>query len=59
MKPRPTTTPAPANAPTIPITRPRTTGVFPMNRQPSQMDLKVDGTEIVPLACRLGISRMK
>ena len=59
MKPRPTTTPAPANAPTIPITRPRTTGVCPMNRQPSQMDRSVEGTEILPLACRLGISRMK
>ena len=30
-----------------------------MNRQPSQMDLKADGTEIFPLAFRLGISRMK
>ena len=59
MKPRPTTTPAPANAPTIPITRPRTTGVCLMNRQPSQIDLKVDGTEIFPLALRLGISWMK
>ena len=43
----------------MPITRPRTTGVIPMNRQPSQIDLAVDGTEIFPLACRLGISWMK
>ena len=43
------------NAPTMPVTRPRSTGVWPMNRQPSQIDLAVDGTEYL-LACRLGIS---
>ena len=43
----------------MPVTRPRSTAVWPMNRQPSQIDLAVDGTEIFPLACRLGISRMK
>ena len=59
MKPRPTTTPAAAKAPTIPTTRPRTTGVFPMNRQPSQMDRSVEGAEILSQAFRLGISRMK
>ena len=55
MEPRPITTPAAQNAPSIPITRPRTTGVFLMNRQPSQMALAVDGTEIGSLllaACR-------
>lgn len=43
----------------MPITRPRTTGVLPMNRQPSQMDLAADGAEIFSLSFRLGISRMK
>ena len=43
----------------MPTTRPRTTGVCRMNRQPSQMDLAVDGTEILSQALRLGISRMK
>ncbi len=43
----------------MPMTRPRTTGVFLMKRQPSQMDLAVDGTEISPLSRRFGISRMK
>jgi hypothetical protein len=55
----PTTTPAAPNAPTMPRTRPRTTGVWRMNSQPSQMALAVEGTEIFPLALRLGISRMK
>ena len=43
----------------MPMTRPRTTGVLRMNRQPSQMALAVDGTEIFSSAFRLGISRMK
>ncbi len=29
-----------------------------MSRQPSQMDLATDGTEILPLSCRFGIWRM-
>ena len=37
----------------MPITSPLTTGVFLMNRQPSQMDFAMDGTEIVPLPFRL------
>ena len=55
--PRPTTTPAAANAPTMPITSPRTTAVRPMNRQPSQIDFTTDGDEIRSLCCRLAISR--
>ena len=43
----------------MPTTRPRTAGVWRMKRQPSQIDLAVDGTEILSLALRLGISRMK
>ena len=52
-------TPAAENAPSIPTTSPRTTGVFLMNCQPSQMALAVDGTEISPLLCRLLIWRRK
>ena len=59
MEPSPITTPAAQNAPSIPITRPRTTGVFLMNRQPSQMALAVDGTEMSPLLRRLPICRRK
>ena len=43
----------------MPITRPRTTGVWLMNRQPSQMDLAVDGAEILSQSFRLRISRRK
>ena len=56
MGPRPTTTPPAAKAPTIPITIPRTTAVWPMNFQPSQMVLATDGAEMRALAWRLGIS---
>jgi hypothetical protein len=55
--PSPTTTPPAANAPTMPMTRPRTTGVRPINRQPSQMILATAGAEMCELNCRLGISR--
>ena len=57
--PRPTTTPPAAKAPTIPMTIPRTTLVWPMNRQPSQMALATDGAEMCSLTCRLAISRSR
>ncbi len=55
--PSPITTPPAANAPTIPMTIPRTTSVRPMNRQPSQMVLATEGAEMCSLAFRLAISR--
>ena len=50
---RPITTPAAQNAPSIPITRPRTTGVCRMKRQPSTIALAIDGAEIDALCSRL------
>jgi hypothetical protein len=51
------TTPAATNAPTMPMARPRMTGLLPMNFQPSQTNLSVEGEEILPLTLRLAISR--
>src|SRR6185437_13582448 len=42
----PTTTPAAANAPSMPIVMPRTIRFCPANFQPSQIDFATDGTEI-------------
>jgi hypothetical protein len=51
----PTTAPPAANAPSIPMMRPRTRRLLPTNRQPSMICLNTDGVEIVP--SRLGMSR--
>jgi hypothetical protein len=40
----------------MPMARPRTVGLPPMNFQPSHTDLSVDGAEILPLTLRLAIS---
>ena len=52
------TAPAAMNAPTMPMARPRTMGLPPMNFQPSHTDLSTDGDEILSLTLRLAISRI-